>query len=146
MRSKLRFHRQETPDSCVPACLRMVLMAMGLEIGEAELRERCDCTVFGTDALMAVDAVRALGFGRTRKETSTIAGLMDALALGIYPIVFLNVLPIDGVKGAHAMVLVGLEGDLVYLCDPRWGDRVIARSALETGWAMMRGLVILVEE
>jgi predicted double-glycine peptidase len=50
------------------------------------------------------------------------------------------------VKGAHAMVLVGLEDDLVYLCDPRWGDRVIARSAFETGWAMMRGLVMLVEE
>ncbi|NJM47150.1 MAG: hypothetical protein HC860_14105 [Alkalinema sp. RU_4_3] len=44
MRSKLRFHRQETPDSCVPACLRMVLGAMGVEMSEAELRERCDCT------------------------------------------------------------------------------------------------------
>jgi hypothetical protein len=102
----------------------MVLMAMGLEIGEAELRERCDCTVFGTDALMAVDAVRALGFGRTRKETSTIAGLMDALALGIYPIVFLNVLPIDGVKGAHAMVLVELEDD----CDFGGGVGFLLRS------------------
>jgi ABC-type bacteriocin/lantibiotic exporter with double-glycine peptidase domain len=145
MRSKLHFHRQETPDSCVPACLRMVLMAMGVEISEAELRSRCDCTVFGTDALMAVDALRALGFGRARKETSSIAGLMNSLASEIYPIVFLNLLPIDGVKVAHAMVLVGLDGDLAYLCDPRWGDRVIARSVFESAWAMMRGLVILVE-
>ncbi len=92
MRSKLRFHKQETPDSCVPACLRMVLTAMGLEISEAELRERCDCTMFGTDAFMAVGALRGLGFERSRKETGSMAGLIMELSAGGFPIVFINLL------------------------------------------------------
>jgi ABC-type bacteriocin/lantibiotic exporter with double-glycine peptidase domain len=66
MLSKLQFHQQETPDSCVPACIRMVLLTMGTDISEAELRERCDYTIFGTTALMAVDTLRALGFTRSR--------------------------------------------------------------------------------
>lgn len=103
MPSKLQFHKQETPDSCVPACIRMVLLTMGTDISEAELRERCDCTIFGTTALLAVDALRALGFTHSRKVISS-----------------------------------------VYVYDPRRGERIIARSAFEAGWAMMRGLVILI--
>jgi ABC-type bacteriocin/lantibiotic exporter with double-glycine peptidase domain len=58
MKSKLPFHKQETIYSCVPACLRMVLSSFGLEISETELRDRCDCNPFGTDALKAVDMAR----------------------------------------------------------------------------------------
>jgi|GEM_PF-6321722 len=36
----------------------MVLSSFGLDIAEAELRVRCDCTVFGTDALKSVDTAR----------------------------------------------------------------------------------------
>ena len=61
------FLKQETRYSCVPACLRMVLSSPGLDVPEAELRARCDCTAFGTDALKAVDAVRQLGFPGTAK-------------------------------------------------------------------------------
>lgn len=69
MKSRLLFHRQETPYSCVPACLRIVLSSFELDISEAELRELCDCNAFGTEALKAVDAVRKLGFTKTAKWT-----------------------------------------------------------------------------
>ena len=62
MRSKPPFHRQETRFSCVPACLRMLLLSFGLDIPEIELRVRCDTTILGTDALRVVDAARQLGF------------------------------------------------------------------------------------
>ncbi len=145
MRSKLRFHKQETPDSCVPACLRMVLTAMGLEISEAELRERCDCTMFGTDAFMAVGALRGLGFERSRKETGSMAGLIMELSAGGFPIVFVNLLPIDGIKVSHAMVVMAIQENGVHVCDPRLGERMISRVAFVAGWVMMQGLVILVE-
>jgi ABC-type bacteriocin/lantibiotic exporter with double-glycine peptidase domain len=144
MPSNLQFHKQETPDSCVPACIRMVLLTMGTDISEAELRERCDCTIFGTTALLAVDALRALGFTHSRKVVSSIQEITEELALGHLPIVFLNLLPIDGIKVAHAVVLTAIEGNVVYVYDPRRGERIIARSAFEAGWAMMRGLVILI--
>lgn len=145
MRSKLRFHKQETPDSCVPACLRMVLMTMGLEVSEAELRERCDCTVFGTDAFMAVDALRGLGLERSRKATGSMSGLIMELSTGQLPIVFVNLLPIDGVKVSHAMIVMDIQETGVHVCDPRLGERMISRVAFEAGWVMTRGLVILVE-
>ena len=63
-RLKLQFHKQETTYSCVPACLRMVLSGFGLDLSEAELGARCDCTVFGTDAFQTVNALRELGFPR----------------------------------------------------------------------------------
>jgi ABC-type bacteriocin/lantibiotic exporter with double-glycine peptidase domain len=49
----------------VPACLRTVLASFGLDIPESELRTLCDTTIFGTAALKAVDAARALGFTGT---------------------------------------------------------------------------------
>ena len=69
MQSKLPFYRQEKPYSCVPACLRMVLAAKGYAVSESVLRERCDCTFLGTDALTAVDALRAMGFSNSSKCT-----------------------------------------------------------------------------
>jgi ABC-type bacteriocin/lantibiotic exporter with double-glycine peptidase domain len=123
----------------------MVLLTMGTDISEAELRERCDCTIFGTTALMAVDALRALGFTRSRKVVSSGQAIADDLNLGRLPIVFLNLLPIDGIKVAHAVVLTAIEEHYIYVCDPRLGERVIARSTFEAGWAMMRGLAILIE-
>ncbi len=51
------FHKQETRYSCVPACLRMVLGSFDVDISESVLRTRCDCTPYGTDALMCHGAV-----------------------------------------------------------------------------------------
>jgi ABC-type bacteriocin/lantibiotic exporter with double-glycine peptidase domain len=72
---KLPFYRQETPDSCVPACLRMVLAGLGVDRAEAVLRQMCDCTMLGTDALNVVDAARQLGFPLARQLEK---GLFDA--------------------------------------------------------------------
>jgi predicted double-glycine peptidase len=54
-------------------------------------------------------------------------------------------MPIDGIKVAHAVVLTSVEENYIHVCDPRLGERIIARSAFEAGWAMMHGLVILIE-
>jgi ABC-type bacteriocin/lantibiotic exporter with double-glycine peptidase domain len=145
MKSKLLFHRQETAHSCVPACLRMVFLAMGTNVSEAELRSQCDCTIFGTDALNAVDAARSLGFAGSRKATLSIDELIDTQQSTAYPIVFLNLLPIDGIKVAHAMVLAAASQTEVQLLDPAKGDRRLARSTFDPAWAMMRNLVILVQ-
>jgi ABC-type bacteriocin/lantibiotic exporter with double-glycine peptidase domain len=144
MQSKLIFYKQETPYSCVPACLRMVLSTFELFMSEAELRLNCDCTPFGTEALKAVDAVRNLGFSRTVKCNHTIDELAQ-LEVNLYPIVFVNLLPIDGVKVAHAMVVVALAQGIVTVYDPLQGERNLPRSTFDTAWAMMHNLTILVQ-
>ncbi len=87
---KLPFYRQETPDSCVPACLRMVLAGLGVDRPEGLLRQMCDCTVLGTDALNAVDAARNLGFPLAHKENLSMAQLITVLQSGCFPIVYVD--------------------------------------------------------
>jgi ABC-type bacteriocin/lantibiotic exporter with double-glycine peptidase domain len=146
MQSKLTFYRQEKPYSCVPACVRMVLAAKGYVVSESVLRERCDCTFLGTDALTAVDALRAMGFSNSCKCTLRLTELMMELNAGCYPIVFLNLLPIDGVNDPHAMVVTAIDDDSVNVYDPLQGERLLPRSTFDTAWAMMRNLVILVQD
>ncbi len=77
MPSKPPFYAQETPDSCAPACLLKVLGSFGLELPEAELRARCDCTpAFGMDALIVVEAARQLGFPLTAKHNLQLTDSM----------------------------------------------------------------------
>jgi ABC-type bacteriocin/lantibiotic exporter with double-glycine peptidase domain len=140
------FYRQEKDYSCVPACLRMVLATLGLELTESELRKRCDCTPFGTEALKAVDAVRALGFEQTIKSTLSITELEQQLKLGLLPIAFVNLLPIDGVKVSHAVVVTAVDLGQVIVCDPLYGERALPRSTFDAAWSMMRNLVILVQK
>ena len=146
MQSKVPFYRQEKPYSCVPACLRMVLAAKGYAVSESVLRERCDCTFLGTDALIAVDALRAMGFNNSSKCTLRLTELLMKLSAGCYPIVFLNLLPIDGVNDPHAMVVIAVDDDIVNVCDPLQGERLLPRSSFDTAWAMMRNLVILLQD
>jgi ABC-type bacteriocin/lantibiotic exporter with double-glycine peptidase domain len=146
MRSKLPFYKQEKSYSCVPACLRMVLAAQGQIVNESELRERCDCTFLGTEALNAVDALRTMGFINSSKCTLRIAELIVELHAGLYPIVFVNLLPIDGINDPHAIVVTAIDEDEVKVSDPLQGERLLPRSTFDTAWAMMRNLTILVQD
>jgi ABC-type bacteriocin/lantibiotic exporter with double-glycine peptidase domain len=145
MPSKLPFYKQEEPYSCVPACLRMVLAAKGYIVSESILRERCDCTFLGTDALNAVDALRAMGFSNSSKCTMRLTELIMELSVGLYPIVFVNLLPIDGINEPHAVVVTAIDDNNVNLCDPLKGERLLPRSTFDTAWAMMKNLAILVQ-
>jgi ABC-type bacteriocin/lantibiotic exporter with double-glycine peptidase domain len=124
----------------------MVLAAKGYVVSESVLRERCDCSFLGTDALTAVDALRAMRFSNSCKCTLRLTELMMELNAGCYPIVFLNLLPIDGVNDPHAMVVAAVDDDSVNVYDPLQGERLLPRSTFDTAWAMMRNLVILVQD
>jgi ABC-type bacteriocin/lantibiotic exporter with double-glycine peptidase domain len=100
----------------------------------------------GTDALTAVDALRVMGFSNSSKCTLRLTELMMELNAGCYPIVFLNLLPIDGVNDPHAMVVTAVDDDSVHVYDPIQGERLLPRSTFDTAWAMMRNLVILVQD
>ena len=146
MKSRLHFYRQETAYSCVPACLRTVIASLGMEMSEAELRLRCDCTPLGTEALIAVDAVRQLGFSKTIKCTLTAQELKAQIDSNVYPIVFVDLLPIEGVKSSHAVVVEALSGEQVSVIDPLRGNRLLPRPTFDAAWAMMHNLAILVRK
>lgn len=123
----------------------MMLADFGLEMTEAELCLLCDCTVFGTEALQAVDAVRRLGFVQTAKYTLSIEELAAQLNSGSYPIVFVNTLPIDGHKGQHACVVFTVDLAHVTVYDPLYGERILPCTTFTTAWAMINNLTILIQ-
>ncbi len=144
MPSKPPFHKQETKYSCVPACLRMILGSFGFDLEEERLRALCDCTVFGTDALKAVDAARQLGFPATAKYNLLINELETLVEDGHHPIAFLNLAPIDGLDEQHAVIVVEMNERAVVVFDPLFGERTLPRDIFQTAWGLQLYLTILV--
>jgi ABC-type bacteriocin/lantibiotic exporter with double-glycine peptidase domain len=114
----------------------MVLSSFGFEVAEAKLREACDCTQLGTDALQAIDAARRFGFTQTSKHTLNIDELTELVKGGVYPIVFVNMLPIEGVREYHALVVIGFDKDFVEVLDPAKGHRELQVDVFAAAWKM----------
>jgi ABC-type bacteriocin/lantibiotic exporter with double-glycine peptidase domain len=124
----------------------MVLASCGRDLSEAALRALCDCTAFGAEALHVVDAVRQLGFPDTGKHTLSTDELAAQVRQGLYPIVFVNTLPIDGIRGGHALVVVTMEQSDLVVDDPLSGERSLPRATFESAWVMMHNLTMLIQE
>lgn len=123
----------------------MVLSHFNLSVSEAELRARCDCTIFGVDAPYAVDVARQYGFTKTDIHNLSPDELQNILAEGHYPIVYVNLLPIDGREGTHALVALEIENDAVTVYDPDQGERLLPISAFFKAWDLKRNLAIVVD-
>ncbi len=125
----------------------MVLGSFGLDIPESELRKLCDCTpLFGADALMAVDTARHLGFTGTTKYTLTTDELRRCVTAGYFPIVFVNLKPIDNISDIHALVVIEFSQEGVTVLDPLVGERVLPIETFSTAWELRHNLAILVEK
>ena len=123
----------------------MVMSSFGLDITEAELRRLCDCTIFGADALKVVDAARHLGFNGTAKHTLSFDEMEKLTGRGVYPIVLIDMRPIEGIKGSHALVVLGMSDIAVNVYDPARGERFLQRQTFITAWAMQHNLTIIVD-
>lgn len=128
----------------MPACLRMVFAGQGMDVSEADIRAACDSTPAGTDALQAVDAARGYGFQQTAKHTLTFEELTALVEGGIYPIVFVSLKPIDGVRDTHALVITEINERLVIAHDPLRGERALPKQTFLTAWALRCYLAIIV--
>ena len=123
----------------------MVLSAFFFEITEAELREACDCTIFGTDALKAVDAARNLGFKGTGKHTLSLEQLAEVIDSGRYPIVFVSMLPVDGIRETHSLVVVEINQRDIIVYDPAKGERTLSAQAFTVAWECRSNIAIIVD-
>lgn len=124
----------------------MVISGFGLEVDEAELCQLCDCTFDGTSALKAMDAARTLGFTNSTKQTLTINEPEAIVASGQYPIVFVDMTPIDAGYVAHALVVISLSDLTVQVIDPEKGERFLPRPKFIEGWEYRHRLAIIIEK
>lgn len=141
--SRPPFYRQETPDSCAVACLRSVLFTYSHKVDEASLRQLCRTTSSGTLSDDLIECARALGF-EARKEYSTLENLRQHLATNRFPILYINLLFINGVDSVHAVVATDLDSRFVHVIDPLEGSRSFPLAAFELSWQMFNNLAIIV--
>lgn len=138
------FYPQETDFSCAVACLRMVLSHFGVSKTEAELRELCDCTIFGTSALELVFAARRLGFAASSKHTLTLADLIELTEHGYFPIVYVVSAPYVPAPDVHSFVVVSATREGVEVLDPQQGPRALDIDEFLESWSPMNNLAIVV--
>jgi ABC-type bacteriocin/lantibiotic exporter with double-glycine peptidase domain len=123
----------------------MVLAGRGTMISEAMIAQMCDCTILGTNAFQAVQVLRQLGFEQAGKYNLTMADLTKVLDEGEYPIVYVDLQPIEQSRDIHAMIVVtAIDEQSIQVLDPLKGERVIDRRTFESAWLLMNGLTILV--
>lgn len=143
--SKPRLFKQEKTYACAVACLRMILDYWGFEIDESSLAVLCRTDANGTSADDLVHAASRLGFP-ARKEYSSIKEVQKYLNEGIFPILYVNLLAIDGLAITHAFVLEAATAGSVTVLDPWHGRRKIALQQFKIAWEKTRNLAVLVYE
>ena len=118
----VRRYRQSSPGSCLPACARMVLAAMGDERTEEQLAKVLRSYEFGTPA-SRVTPLTELGY-KVQFGPSSFEELEAHLDDGLFPIVFVraDLLPWADFGGFHALVLKEISAIDMALFDPALDD------------------------
>ena len=131
---------QTHPESCVPACLRMVLSSLGFEISELDLRSLCKCQSDGTIPSNAVKAVIECGFDAYIANLE-LEELQNLISESITPIVYVKIN--ENTTYFHAVVIYRIEETKIYALDPAIGEREFETSQFTKIWS--RGLTIIIE-
>lgn len=122
----------------------MVLATFGLMKSEEDLRELCDCTIFGTPAIELVRSARSLGFANSRKFSLTVADLKEFTAQGYFPIVFVVVQLDNSLPDVHAMIVTSVSPAGIDVIDPKFGYQQLSRSEFNEMWSPMKKVAVVI--
>jgi len=122
----------------------MVLSYLGVSKAEAELRELCDCTIFGTSALELVFAARRLGFAASSKHTLTLADLIELTDHGYFPIVYVLSAAHIAAPDVHSFVVISATREGIEVLDPQQGPRALDTDEFLERWSPMNNLAIVI--
>ncbi|MGH7596445.1 MAG: cysteine peptidase family C39 domain-containing protein [bacterium] len=127
MKIELSCLPQETENSCLPACIRIVLRYLGYDFAESEIRTACETTHSGTGHEQAAAGIFRLGFNATKLENAPL-GMIDKFLRQSKPVIALlhvSHLPYTRQQtGLHAVVVNGSENDYISFIDPARGEEI----------------------
>lgn len=111
-------HKQSRSGACLQACARMLLSYLGQDLSEDRLGKLLDSRTFGTPA-RNIRRLETLGV-TVAYGPANLSHLRALLQRGIPSIVFLQAgqLPYWKEDSYHAVVVVGMTADTIYLNDP----------------------------
>lgn len=144
MPPRLPFFKQETPYSCVPACLRIALAHWGIEADEDQIRLRSFTTFWGTNARDAIACARSFGLFAEEIRDATFDDLREWLEQDVVPILLIDLRPLRDEMGRHAIVAEALSETQLQYLDPLSGRHTTALDVIDRAWQMNRRRVILI--
>lgn len=138
--------KQTRNNTCVPASVRMILTHLGYSTDESTLARLLDSKPFGTTA-RNVQRVSSLGFS-VSFGSSSLANIRAALENGTPVIAFVMTghLKYWNLDAAHALVVVGIDAEKVYLNDP-WFDTAPQVASIDdflAAWAEFNHLIAII--
>jgi ABC-type bacteriocin/lantibiotic exporter with double-glycine peptidase domain len=122
---------QELSTSCVAACLRMALAALGFSLTESEIRSRCDHTHLGMRLNQVVQGLADLPIEVEYHTDWSIDDLTDAVRQSIFPIVGIDLRFVEGAFAFHAVVVADVMSGHVIVHDP-WNSQSPQSISLQT--------------
>jgi ABC-type bacteriocin/lantibiotic exporter with double-glycine peptidase domain len=138
----------EGRNSCVPACLAMVLAFQNTPTTERELCELLDTQAAGTEVWNLLLLEQHVSGSVVRLESASIERLTEALSDGVPPITFVATrhLPEWTRETIHALVVVGVESDAVLVHDPAFptGPTSIPIARFVAAWSELDFLTAFV--
>jgi ABC-type bacteriocin/lantibiotic exporter with double-glycine peptidase domain len=126
MKIDLPILKQETPFTCLPACVRIVLSYYEHELCEEDIAAACQVNRRGTRFDHVVKFVRSIGFEITRIKDGGINDLFEHLTVNQPIIAALGAehLPYASTRSTHAVVICGLKENEVIFIDPAPGKEI----------------------
>jgi ABC-type bacteriocin/lantibiotic exporter with double-glycine peptidase domain len=123
----------------------MLLLHAGVDVPESQLRELCDTTWLGTDAVQVITAARQLGFKASRKHTLNLSELQNLVDKGAFPIILVSLLPINAHPDLHAVIVLAFEREQVRVHDPLIAERLLPLETFRTAWHAAHNVTLLIE-
>jgi ABC-type bacteriocin/lantibiotic exporter with double-glycine peptidase domain len=124
----------------------MVLAACGLHLTEEEIRTRCKQTVVGLTLRDVPTSISDLPVTATVHADWGIDDLRDETRKSHYPIIGIDLRPIDGRFAYHAVVIAKVESDKITVHDPEPGKglREMNTTAFGVAWKGAGQQVLLI--
>ncbi len=144
MSSTPPFVRQERPDACAIACLRMILEFQGKMVSEAEVIQFTDLQEGGLVPAEVSRLARHFGL-RAAEEQLDQASLAELINQKRFPIIFLFRQPLDGVDMTHAIIPLHYTRRYVTFLDPLRGERRVTIRKFEEARRLVGRWVVVWE-
>lgn len=114
----------------------MVLTGLQHPFSEADIRRRCGHTSLGMQLSGIADGLRDIPVSVEYQIERDLDDLVHAVQRHAWPIVGIDLRPIDGIFAFHAVVVSSITSDHVIVHDPlhQAGPRSIGQLAFKAAW------------
>jgi len=153
MKSKLPYHKQQTPFTCSLACLRMVLESIGKQLSESELSKIVEFKpIKGFSPKMMDLLCEIINLEYNYHFDSSLDEVKKAIEADFYPIVLVNpsiLYNLPEEEHGHYIIVKDIIGEKVIINDPdqEYGgeDKEVGKERFLESWKNKYGMIFVIK-